>query len=125
MNKSTQNKSPPGKLTQSPAWKALQAHQAEIANVHMREVFVQEPERAMKFALEAGALLLDYSKHRVTCTTLALLADLARQAVAFASNADPDDLARTLSAQPVGGGAIAGLDASTNALLARPRSWRN
>ncbi len=68
------------KLTQSPAWKALQAHQAEIAGVHMRELFAREPERAQKYALEAGALLLDYSKHRVTGTTLALLADLARAA---------------------------------------------
>jgi len=33
-------------------------------------------------------------------------------------------IARTLSAQPAGGGAIAGLDASTNALLARLRTWR-
>ena len=68
------------KLTQSLAWKALQAHQAEIAPMQMRELFAREPERARKFSLEAGALLLDYSKHRVTDTTLALLAELARQA---------------------------------------------
>jgi glucose-6-phosphate isomerase len=70
----------PSKLTQSPAWKALEAHQAEIAQVQMRELFARDPARAQKFSLEAGALLLDYSKHRVTGTTLALLADLARQA---------------------------------------------
>jgi glucose-6-phosphate isomerase len=74
------NRLPPSRLTQSPAWKALQAHQAEIAPVQMRELFAREPERARKFSLEAGALLLDYSKHRVTATTLALLAELARQA---------------------------------------------
>jgi len=68
------------KLTQSPAWKALQAHQAEIADVHMRDLFAREPGRAQKFSLQACALLLDYSKHRVTDTTLALLVDLARQA---------------------------------------------
>ena len=68
------------KLTQSLAWKALQAHQAEIAPMQMRELFAREPERARKFSLEAGALLLDYSKHRVTDATLALLAELARQA---------------------------------------------
>ncbi|MEK7438390.1 MAG: glucose-6-phosphate isomerase [Pseudomonadota bacterium] len=70
----------PSKLTQSPAWKALQAHQAEIAQVQMRELFARDPGRAREFSLEAGALLLDYSKQRVTGTTLALLADLARQA---------------------------------------------
>jgi len=74
------NQPTPGKLRQSPAWKALQAHQAEIAQVHMRELFARSPERAQEFSLEAGALLLDYSKHRVTGTTLALLIDLARQA---------------------------------------------
>ena len=68
------------KLTLSHAWSALQAHQAELAGVHLRELFARQPERARKFSLEAGALLLDYSKHRVTDTTLALLVDLARQA---------------------------------------------
>ena len=75
MSKLTQNK-----LTRSPAWMALQAHQAEMAGVHLRELFARHPERAQKFSLQAGALLLDYSKHRVTDTTLALLIDLARQA---------------------------------------------
>lgn len=68
------------KLTQSPAWKALQAHQAEIAGAHMRELFARDPARAQKFSLQAGALLLDYSKHRATDATLALLIDLAWQA---------------------------------------------
>jgi len=72
--------SAPSKLIRSPAWKALQAHQAEIANLQMRELFAREPGRAEQFSLQAGALLLDYSKHRVTRATLGLLVDLARQA---------------------------------------------
>jgi glucose-6-phosphate isomerase len=68
------------KLTQSPAWKALQAHHAEIARSDMRDMFAHEPGRAQKYSLEAGALLFDYSKHRITDKTLALLADLARAA---------------------------------------------
>jgi len=68
------------KLTRSTAWRALQAHQAEIADVRMRDLFAHDPERARKFGLQAGALLLDYSKHRMTEATLALLIDLARQA---------------------------------------------
>jgi len=74
------SKPTPSKLTQSPAWKALQAHQAELAGVQLRDLFARQSGRAQKFSLQAGALLLDYSKHRVTETTLALLADLARQA---------------------------------------------
>jgi glucose-6-phosphate isomerase len=46
----------------------------------MRDLFARQPERAQKFRLQADALLLDYSKHRVTDATLALLIDLARQA---------------------------------------------
>jgi len=69
-----------GKLTQSPAWRALRAHQAKIAGVHMRDLFARSPERAKEFSLETGALLLDYSKHRISGTTLKLLVDLARQA---------------------------------------------
>jgi len=68
------------KLTLSPAWKALHSHQAEMADVRMRDLFARDPGRARKFSLQAGALLLDYSKHRVTEATLALLVDLARQA---------------------------------------------
>ena len=75
MNEPTQYK-----LTQSAAWKALQKHQAEIAPLQMRDLFAREPGRAREFSLEAGALLLDYSKHRINATTLGLLTDLARQA---------------------------------------------
>ena len=68
------------KLIQSPAWKALQAHQKEVANLHMRDLFAREPGRAQKYCLQSGALTLDYSKHRINDSTLTLLLDLARQA---------------------------------------------
>jgi glucose-6-phosphate isomerase len=68
------------KLTRSPAWKALQSHHAGMSDVHLRDLFARDPERAQKFRLQTGTLLLDYSKHRVTEATLALLVDLARQA---------------------------------------------
>ena len=68
------------KLTQSKAWNALKAHQAEIGHLQMRELFAREPERAKKFSLEAGGLLLDYSKQRIDDTAIRLLLDLARQA---------------------------------------------
>ena len=32
-------------LTSSAAWKALEMHQREMANVHMRDLFAQEPQR--------------------------------------------------------------------------------
>jgi glucose-6-phosphate isomerase len=67
-------------LTSSAAWQALEMHQREMANIHMRDLFAQDPQRFHKFSLQFQDLLLDYSKHRITEKTMQLLRDLARQA---------------------------------------------
>ena len=67
-------------LTQSPAWQALQAHHQSLADVHMRELFAQDPQRFSRFSMQLDSLLLDYSKNRITGETLDLLFALARQA---------------------------------------------
>ena len=67
-------------LTESPAWKALQAHQREIASLHMRDLFASDPNRFGKFSLVWKDILLDYSKNRITEKTMSLLFDLARTA---------------------------------------------
>jgi len=67
-------------LTSSAAWKALDMHQREMANVHMRDLFAQDLQRFHKFSLQFQDLLLDYSKNRITEKTMQLLRDLARQA---------------------------------------------
>ncbi|HYE00153.1 MAG TPA: glucose-6-phosphate isomerase [Alphaproteobacteria bacterium] len=67
-------------LTRSPAWTALAAHHAEVAGLHMRDLFAADPARFDRFSLTVGDMLLDYSKNRVTERSLALLMDLARQA---------------------------------------------
>ncbi|MGC9395134.1 MAG: glucose-6-phosphate isomerase [Anaerolineae bacterium] len=69
-----------------PAWQALLAHQREMADVHMRDLFARDPQRFEKFSLRVpaglsgGEILFDYSKNRVTQETMRLLCDLARQA---------------------------------------------
>ncbi len=63
-----------------PAWQALQKHQREMAEVHMRDLFAEDPQRFEHFSLRLGDILLDYSKNRITEKTMALLLDLARQA---------------------------------------------
>src|SRR5512139_3581204 len=63
-----------------PAWQALQEHQREMANVHMRDLFARDTQRFERFSLRLGDILLDYSKNRITQETMALLLDLARQA---------------------------------------------
>ena len=65
-------------LVQSPVWKALQAHYEEIKDVHMRDMFKQDPARFDKFSTRLNDLLLDYSKNRITCKTFDLLMALAR-----------------------------------------------
>jgi len=63
-----------------PAWQALQEHQLEMAEVHMRDLFTQDPQRFERFSLRTGDILFDYSKNRVTQETMRLLCELARQA---------------------------------------------
>ncbi len=67
-------------LTQSPAWQALVRHQQEIQNLHMRDLFKEDQQRAEKYTLQFGNILLDYSKNIITANTLALLFQLARGA---------------------------------------------
>lgn len=67
-------------LEQSPAWKALTLHQQEVANVHMRTLFSEDAERFHRFSIQFQDILFDYSKNRITDTTMELLFALARQA---------------------------------------------
>jgi len=65
-------------LTQSPAWQALTAHQRQIAQMHMREMFERDPQRFSRFSLDCCGILLDYSKNRITEETMTLLFALAQ-----------------------------------------------
>jgi glucose-6-phosphate isomerase len=67
------------KLTQTPAWQALQAHHASAAKLQMRDLFARDPQRFARYSLPVDELLLDYSKNRITDETLRLLFDLARE----------------------------------------------
>ncbi len=65
------------KVTDFPEWKALESHFEKIRDVHLRVLFDQDPERASRFSLEAEGLYLDYSKNRITDTTITNLLALA------------------------------------------------
>ena len=67
------------KLTESSAWRALTAHQKAVSGLALTDLFARDPKRAGRYALEAGPLFLDYSRHLATDETLALLVDLAQQ----------------------------------------------
>jgi glucose-6-phosphate isomerase len=67
-------------LRSLPAWKALQKHHERIKDLHLRQLFAEDPQRGERLAVEAAGLYLDYSKNRITDETLRLLIELAREA---------------------------------------------
>jgi len=64
-------------LTERSQWKALLEHYDRTKNVHLRELFGQDPDRGRRMALEACDLYLDFSKNRLTDETIRLLVKLA------------------------------------------------
>lgn len=70
----------PTSIDRTPQWWALAAHQAEIADVHLRELFAADPTRGARMVRTVGDLHVDYAKHRIDDTTMSLLFDLARTA---------------------------------------------
>jgi len=64
---------------QRSAWRALQAHHAQVRELHLRQLFADDPGRGERLATEAVGLYFDYSKHRVTPETLDLLLRLANE----------------------------------------------
>ncbi len=62
------------------AWQALRKHHKDLARRELRDLFSRDSKRAARYSLEAGNLLLDYSKNHVNSTTTKLFARLAREA---------------------------------------------
>ncbi len=65
--------------TTTEAWKKLQAHYEETKHTHLRELFSEDKERGKKFSLLWNNFYVDYSKNRITDTTLNLLLQLAQE----------------------------------------------
>ncbi|HUA39484.1 MAG TPA: glucose-6-phosphate isomerase [Candidatus Sulfopaludibacter sp.] len=61
------------------AWKALASHLPKVRDLHLRELFAEDPQRGRRMTAEAAGLFLDYSKNRVTGQTLKLLFELAME----------------------------------------------
>ena len=64
-------------LVKRKAWKALQAHYKQVRELHLRNLFADDPQRGERLTAEAAGLFLDYSKNRITDETLKLLLALA------------------------------------------------
>ncbi|MGH7442192.1 MAG: glucose-6-phosphate isomerase, partial [bacterium] len=63
-----------------PAWAALQAHHDKIKDLHLRQLFAENPSRVEQLSCDALGIYYDYSKHRVTTETMGLLLKLAQEA---------------------------------------------
>jgi glucose-6-phosphate isomerase len=61
------------------AWQALEDHYQTMRNLHLRNLFADDPTRGERMAAEAAGVYLDYSKNRVNHETLKLLIELAEQ----------------------------------------------
>nr|MDA8107004.1 glucose-6-phosphate isomerase [Betaproteobacteria bacterium] len=72
------NKNPP-RLTRGAAWRALQAHHRQVRDLHLRQLFAEDAQRAERFSAEGAGLYLDYSKNRITAETMRLLLALAEE----------------------------------------------
>jgi len=66
-------------LRARPAFRALEEHRKRVADLHLRDLFAEDPGRGTRMTAEADGLFLDYSKNRVTDETLRLLVELAEQ----------------------------------------------
>ena len=64
-------------VTESGAWKALEAHAAANLNLHLRDLFTRDPRRGERLRAEAAGIYFDYSKNCITAETVALLLQLA------------------------------------------------
>jgi glucose-6-phosphate isomerase len=62
------------------AWSALRQEYARVQGLHLRELFARDPRRGERMHVEACGIYLDYAKHRIADTTLALLFELAKAA---------------------------------------------
>ncbi|MBA3647987.1 MAG: glucose-6-phosphate isomerase [Chitinophagales bacterium] len=64
---------------QTQAWKALTDHHQEIKNIHMRDLFKDDPDRFSQFSVKVKDILFDYSKNILKSKTLSLLFKLANE----------------------------------------------
>ena len=66
--------------TNTQAWKALEAHQSQLANTTIADLFKQEQNRFNDYSLSfENQILVDFSKNKINQETLKLLHQLAKE----------------------------------------------
>jgi glucose-6-phosphate isomerase len=67
------------RLSETPAWRALETHYEKIKNARLRQLFAEDSGRGERLVAEGAGLHLDYSKNRITDETVRLLVQLAKE----------------------------------------------
>jgi len=62
--------------SETQSWKNLVDHYKEMKNIHMKDLFVNDPDRFNKYSIRFNGILVDYSKNIITEDTLKLLLKL-------------------------------------------------
>jgi len=66
-------------LSECTAWKRLRAHFEDVQDLHLKQLFADDPTRGERLTVEALGLYFDYSKNRITDETFKILLDLAEE----------------------------------------------
>ena len=65
-------------LTKSQAWNALASHHQKVQDLHLRNLFADDPGRGDRMTAEGAGIYLDFSKNRISDETLRLLIQVAQ-----------------------------------------------
>ena len=65
--------------TKGQVWKNLATHFRKVRDLHLRQLFAEDPKRGKRMTAEAVGIFFDYSKNRITDETLELLIQLAKE----------------------------------------------
>jgi len=65
--------------TKTNAWRKLEEHFNEIKDVHMKDWFIEDEQRANRFTIIWDDFYVDYSKNRITQKTIDLFKELAEE----------------------------------------------
>jgi glucose-6-phosphate isomerase len=65
--------------TKGQVWKNLATHFRKVRDLHLRQLFAEDPKRGKRMTTEAVGIFFDYSKNRITDETLRLLIQLAKE----------------------------------------------
>ena len=64
-------------ISETPIWQALEAHQQEMQQHHLKDIFDADPKRFEHFSVHFDDFLFDFSKQRLSKETMGLLFELA------------------------------------------------